>query len=212
MFLDSGGMKIESSILGIKNVKIHFKLTSPLTDLDSLKKSDFSIKKHSNYYIVREKSGYCVYSIFLKSGYVNVTGIRKFSQIVPTLQNFNKKFKQNITIDKVKVDNSTVTGRFEILYESKEEKKPKIYLNLEQIKFLLDNHTEYKHIKANLTPANFPGIIIRSKNLPTALVFTSARFTIVGGKTKQSIVKTHQQLCAIIEKYMKIFTPATSTA
>ena len=190
----------------VNNVKIHFKLKDPLKR-DFIQKvsnrENLNLKRHNNYYVLRSVSNKGpVYSIFLKSGFVNITGIRGFKYIRSVLDLFNKKFSQNIRIENIKVDNSSSAGRFYQVGPKSENSE--YYINLEDFKLLIDSHPEFHHIRTSLTPGNFPGAIIRFKNSPTALVFSSGKFTIVGACSLEKILSTFHEICRCMKTYEKI--------
>ena len=194
-------MKIKPVFPKVNNVKAHLKLSSgsnKKTLLDELK--ELNSIRHNNYFIVREEKDKIVYSIFPRSGFVNITGVKNFDEIEKAVAIFNKKFKQNISVADLTTDNSTASGRIADTDSSRD-----IQINLEHIKFIIDTEPDFGKLKASLSPANFPGIVIRSKNCPTCLIFTSGRFIIVGAKRKQDISTAYAQLCVIIEKYTKMF-------
>ena len=193
-------MNIKPLFPEVNNVKVHLKLpdnSSRKLLYDKL--NETNAVRHNNYYIVREEKAKTVYSIFPKSGFVNITGVRNFDEVENALAAFNKKFKQNIPLDQLKIDNSTASARITDAKSSND-----VQINLEHVKYLIDNETSFSILKATLSPANFPGIVIRSKTSPTCLIFTSGRFNVVGAKGKQDLSNTYQWLCAIIEKYTKM--------
>ena len=168
-------------------------------ELSSILNSSNAIR-HNNYYILRESHSKVVYSVFPKSGFVNITGVKNFEDVENVLRMFNTRFGLNVSPCELITDSSTASGR--IVDQNSEEST--IIIDLEHIKHIVDTESIFTDINASLSPASFPGIVIRSKSTPTCLIFTSGRFIIVGGKSKQSITAGYQQICAIMEKYMKM--------
>ena len=185
----------------MNNVKLHLKLSGSVSheELSSILNSSNAIR-HNNYYILRESHSKVVYSVFPKSGFVNITGVKNFEDVENVLRMFNTRFGLNVSPCELITDSSTASGR--IVDQNSEEST--IIIDLEHIKHIVDTESIFTDINASLSPASFPGIVIRSKSTPTCLIFTSGRFIIVGGKSKQSITAGYQQICAIMEKYMKM--------
>ncbi len=161
----------------VKNVKVHFKL-----------KKNFNVewksaKRFSNYIVLRLED--VVYTVFEKSGHVNVTGIKAFSGIKESVERFLNQFDLDFHPSSIKIDNVTCCGR----------------LDRKNISFL-DIKRDVKGLSITIRPHFFPSMLIRRKsgqqNLPTMIVFKNGKYIIVGAKTRKDIDSSFLALLRIL--------------
>ena len=192
----------------VNNVKVHFKLQKVVEKKILINKvnklENYTVKRHNNYFVVRHKQNKAVYSIFPDSLFINLTGIKNFKQIHKYIDQFNADFEEEIRLTEVFIDNSTSAGKF--YFEKKGAKIENIFINLEELKFLVDNHVLFQHMRFSLSPANFPGAVIRIKGWPTTLIFNSGCFTIVGGRSEQKIKETFSEICFCVRTWINTFS------
>ena len=208
--------KLKSNRPCVKNVKIHFKLLRPLhahtleNQVRQISSEQCEAKRHNNYYVIRNRDSKLIYTVFTNSKHVNITGIKGFNCIQSALAHFNKDFNQNIKRSQVVVDNSTASGKFFFIGPSHKNQPVDCdddfepFFPLQQIKFLVDHHLLFQHMRFSLAPAGFPGGVIRISGWPTAILFASGRFTIVGGKSNQKIRETYSELCFCVRIWKQI--------
>ena len=160
------------------NVKFHFK--SNIRDL-SYKTKNYIKSTHKNFIVLRidEK----VFTIF-NSGHINVTGVKCFNDVYNTVRMFCNHFlecdyeycKKSIT-----VDNSTCSAYIDV--------KKKLYL---------PDLIKVTKRTVSLRPDFFPGAVLREKNQPTVVVFSTGKFIIIGGKSYSEVNELYQQICQLL--------------
>jgi len=172
----------------IKNIKLHFRVKNKI-DHNNIPNCYKLRKQCGNYFTIQDKHSKTTYSIF-NSGFVNATGFRNQSSVLPAIEKFNIQFGFNITENEVHTDNITASGTIEAI--------PRF--DLSEIKKTIDLDADFKNIKTSLQPRFFPALILRFAELPTVLFFASGRYTIVGSKNLENIKKAFESLCAIISR------------
>ena len=171
----------------VSNVKIHFK--SFITVLEEKHKEGLTfnyISDNANFVTFRiNGGGKAVFTLFPKSGHVNVSGIPSFNNVQDTLSAFNNHFGSHIVSSDVCVDNSTASGQIQLqnsaLYKLIPLSKPYGYT-------------------VSIRPHYFPSAVIRSttpRKKPTIILFSNGRFIIVGGKSWRSILEVFQILTVL---------------
>lgn len=191
-----------SSFPTICNIKFRFslvgeKINLPLarSETELLKDERVGVKHVNNFVVIRD--GRIVFTIFHKSGHVNVSGVRDFSKIEEALAIFNRLFKTAVSREKITVDNSTSSGSlFTPLIASSEKIVAVQRLNLKELKNRVES-VGGEESTLHLRPHFFPGAVFRRKGKSTLIVFTTGKFIIVGAKNRLQIREAHRALCAI---------------
>ena len=145
-----------------------------------------------------------MYTIFYRSGHINISGIRTFESIKEAILNLNFHFVLNVSLDNIVVDNSTASGKF--------KKFDKSIINR------ITSSSLASAFNISIRPHYFPSIIIRERSsfhsqsthkkrlkkivsFATCILFTNGKFIIVGGKSECMIRETFHQLCALISTH-----------
>lgn len=171
----------------VYNVKVHWKITHlPLVIPINIKHQVI----HYTNFLTWRQYGY-VYTIFLKNGHVNVSGIKNFKAIKGAMETFNDQFDTNIQFDNITVDNTTASGRLP-------QEKICLYR-------LAKDHKQENELTISIRPHYFPSAVIRQKQKKeegkrrkgTIVLFSNGKYNILGCKTKESIEKTFEQLCVL---------------
>jgi TATA-box binding protein (TBP) (component of TFIID and TFIIIB) len=169
---------------------LHFAIHKPFLSTFQERLESYShkqqVKKYSNY-IVLSKSNNCpfTYIIFPINGYINVTGLKNYTNIIESVKficdNFHlsRHHCGNITID-----NLTISGfiGFEI--------------SLSEIFY---HFCEYYYTRYNINI--YPGLQIRFPKLGTIIIFSSGKYTIVGAKCLDNAKIIIQKLQPIAQQY-----------
>ena len=176
----------------ISNVKAHFLYKPDSLTKESLLENNANIVYHSNYWTFRPVNYVqYVYVVFPTRGFVNVCGIRSFEDCEFAQAAFIDLFSVE-TIRGITVDNSTANGKLP-------------YSELDLTKLM---HCTSDVCKISIRPHYFPAAVIRPKNkskfdinsLATAILFPSGKFVIVGGKNKEQIERSHNNLVSLLQK------------
>jgi len=162
----------------VVNVKYHFRASNIQIPLKN-------VKEKTNFKVVSFQK--LKLTIFPKSGFVNVCGVKNFENLSQSVCLVNSCLQTTISERDITVDNSTASGRLKL---------PQ-YFGFTTLR----TRVEYVNSAAQVSiqPHFFPGAIIRSQ-YPTTILFLSGNFIIVGGKNLQDIKKSYNQLCAIIQE------------
>ena len=185
----------------IHNIKFHFKLDCGFNYHKHVRLHNLKSKCWGNYYtfkLANKKKP--AFSFFPKSKFVNVTGVANFDDITKTVSDFNILFDTCVDPNKVIIDNITACGSFEeAARDNASLCKKRCKINLSNVRKLIIKQDEYKDINLSLYPLHFPGLVIRFPNkLPTCVLFSSGKFTIVGAKNADEIHKAYSKLCTVV--------------
>lgn len=166
----------------LKNVKIHFKCVPPI---ESHQLENVNHKKFSNFVTFR-LADRPIYTLFLKSGHVNVSGIPSFQAIPQVVSNFKQCFKCHISEGDVIIDNTTVVGN----------------IHLPCPLFQLIPFGAKHHISVSIRPHYFPSAILRFKRekLPAVLLFQNGKVILLGGKSWEAINAVIHRLHAFMNQ------------
>jgi len=178
----------------IRNIKAHFRINSediPRITLspqetksqelsESESESAAKVKLYHNFFVLRYKF---VYNVFPQSGFVNVTKLKKNTDIHLCVEKFCEYFslKRESISGTLTIDNITLSGKFE-----KE-------LNLQNIAERLCPDFQVKY-DINF----FPGLFMKFSQLGTILLFRTGSYSIVGCKKVSDSQTIFLKLCAII--------------
>ena len=194
------------SIPHLKNLKCHFRLPPPLAPfsenlLTTTLQSALEIcpalkwKKHGNFVVLR--IGKLVFTAFLRSNFVNVTGLKSESEIEPAINLFKSLLGIPLESEiSVKQDNCTWSGNLEKCFA------PRKFIDLHKLKLDLEKEGKFK---VSLRPHFFPAAVIRGEGGRgerggSLLLFRKGQFIIVGCTKKALAYQRVNQVCASIAK------------
>lgn len=170
----------------VKNIKVHFKTHQNLI----IPPQTLSVcTSHSNFLTLRNAP--YVFTIFAKSGHVNVSGIRGFEDIKTLVMRIKDQLDVDVQPSNIKIDNTTASGRLT------SDRPP-----LQSLPCRAAAHK----VLVSLRPHFFPSALIRQKKSETKskkgtiILFQNGKFIIVGCKSIPAIQETYDQLCAITAK------------
>jgi TATA-box binding protein (TBP) (component of TFIID and TFIIIB) len=172
----------------IKNIKGHFKVKYDYRSLLDQRLSElifhtWVIPYHNFTVFKKSANNLYTYIVFPKNGYINVTGIKSYSQICSAIENFCNVFhfsKQHV--HSFSVDNITASGQ--LLFE----------LDLSKVSETFSVYcTRYD---VNI----FPGLLIKVQNLGTITLFSSGKYTIVGVKCIRQLAQISQLVLTALEQ------------
>jgi len=171
----------------INNLKVHIVLTESGTR--KLKLGLFAEgreQKYSNFAVVRSKHTYIVFT----SGFVNITGIRSFTERPTVIPLFCQEF--GVTTDDIAsdivIDNISAAGNFQRRVDLK---------RLQRIvnKRKTQHSTFFSvHFDRNF----FPGAFCKTRGLGTLTLFPSGKYVVVGSKCLEHVEKIFQQMCVLM--------------
>jgi TATA-box binding protein (TBP) (component of TFIID and TFIIIB) len=179
----------------LENVVVYFKVKH---HLENLSKSEayleeyISRKPGRNFFILRIFS--CTFTVFPKSGHVNLTGLRRHNQIRPAINLFAKLFKLKRRLSKSKVSNTTYTGKINCLIPP--GKSTPIAKLLHDYK--TSPSTPITPFKLEFRASHFPSILLKVEEEGTITVFNSGYYIIIGCKNYRQAKKLHKALCVIM--------------
>ncbi len=171
----------------LSNIKFHFAVSRYINLLEKLENIEelISIKWKTNFAVFKDNR--TSFILFFNCGFVNVTGIKSFSEISKTLDVFC--ILLNISrndIGSISIDNLTSSGSFGHSIN---------LTNLQQyIKF---NQADFK-VHRNIS--YFPGLFCKHKSFGTIIIFQNGSFTLIGSKCLNSRDQLFSLMDAIIPK------------
>jgi TATA-box binding protein (TBP) (component of TFIID and TFIIIB) len=181
-----------STLPSICNLKAHINLKGLSSCIKQLNLSLEGKEKNQvrNYIVVREKF---IYTIFPRHGYINVSNIKNWEELLEVLPHFANSFNVDIyqiSEQRLKVDNTTSGGHF------------RRQINLVKLKELFNNNIDQQFPKAvfHYDRNRFPGAFLKSKSLGTAVLHTSGGYSIIGAKSQKDIDFIYSWMCAYIAK------------
>ena len=164
----------------VKNLKIHV-YSQPL----NLQYLAEKIQKHHRNFITLRQDHYA-FVVFEKRGYVNISGIRGFSDIIPSLKAFQRLTGVKLNPSGIHIDNSTSCGAF---------------IDTIDISKLVKTVASSKVAYIRVRPHYFPAALIRPfdrKKFGSIILFRNGKFIIVGPKSRVQIEETRDLLCHFI--------------
>ena len=200
------------------NVKFHFSLTHDEVCqvvfilegiLQGNNPTDLEVSKKRNFYVVRPHDSRIVNLVFVIFPHgkrvVNVSGVRTVRHIPYCLRVFKSRmnlvrdtFAEEIA-DTYVVDNITAVGKLCL--------DPDTLFNLVSRRTLVTRDaSSHRFQTCSCRPHYFPGIVLRSRALPTCIVFASGKYIIVGGKSIRDVKHAFQALCAVIQNQERATT------
>lgn len=185
----------------INNVKAHFRVTPDIGIPTALR--PFVECSGCNYWTVRpppslvldNKLRNCslTYVVFPKSGHVNVSGLRDFTDCEIAQDRFTHLFSVSV-VKSVIADNSTAVGNLPV----KQLNLHRVYLVVQRL--LTDDIVP---CTVSLRPQHFPSALLRpkreSKNrISTVILFGNGKFIIIGAKSIDQMNRTLENLKQIV--------------
>lgn len=175
------------------NVKAHFAVTVTESFEENLL-SQAGVKKHSNFYTVRPHAEY-VYTVFPKSGHVNVSGIKSFESVGAATNHFLQSLCVSVC-SPIQCDNSTTSGKLS---------RPVALFKFDE----LARREKNLPFSVSIRPHFFPAVLLRSKNTSnksegnedqtgSIIIFSNGKFVIVGCKSHSAIEWTKEKLSSIL--------------
>ena len=192
----------------IKNIKIHFEVCPSQLSQFRARVSEMEhcghLTRHSNFLTLSKNSSeytkQFTFIVFPSRGYANATGLRDYTQLSACVDDFCAAFHLSRRHLKpgIAIDNITASGC--LSHE----------LDLRKLMRELANspHSVFYNIN------HYPGLKFKVKNLGTAILFSSGKYTIVGLKCSTNAGAILELLAAAItqasitEKDMKSVKPA----
>lgn len=170
----------------INNLKVHILLDN--SGVTCLRKSLFTTvkKSYNNFSVVKDTF---TYIIFPQRGFVNITGIKGFLDIVRVIPHFCLFFgldECNILSDIV-VDNISASGNF---WQR---------VNLVQLHQAI-NKKKVKScfVSCTFDRNRFPGAFCRTRGFGTLTLFPSGKYVVVGAKCQEHVDNIFQQMSVVI--------------
>jgi TATA-box binding protein (TBP) (component of TFIID and TFIIIB) len=144
-----------------------------------------SKKTFNNFSVVREEH---TYIIFPEKGFVNITGVRRFSELVSIIPKFCAAFglAQTDVASDVIVDNISASGDF---YSR---------VNLSRLQQLLNRRGGEEYFTVQFDRNFFPGAFCKTRGFGTLTLFPSGKFVVVGAKCLEHLEKTFQEMRAVM--------------
>lgn len=192
-------IKTSQNIPSVKNVKIHFKVIDKfLTIPPSL---EDSTKYHSNFATVRINP--YVFIMFLKSGHVNVSGIKNFEDINTAIQVFNRHFSLNIHRDNITIDNSTASGEFNhsIILQKLRQIPSNLRVSIRPYCFpsaLIRPPPNHKKGNSYIKKTNKEKTSENTVDIASIILFANGKYIIVGAKSEHQILTTFKKLSDMV--------------
>ena len=144
------------------------------------------------------------FTIFPKSGHVNVSGVPTFDHISEALSVFNELFGCVVTARQIAVDNSTSSGSFSCCLLPDSQAK----LDIVGLKNYLDSELP-EGGSFSLRADHFPGCVLKVPGYNSVILFANCKYVIVGAKGRKDILQTREQACALIHRAYRTITLAT---
>ena len=176
----------------IRNIKLSFKVKK--NQLQSLKKTlERLLVRSPTLFIQKQNFVLCKlsvsFSIFITSGHINATGIKRFEDINRCFQLFHSMFKvSRKNTFKFQVDNITASGNWG-------EK-----IKLDKLKQII-NSEKNADVLVSFDSNRFPGAFIKFKNMGTLSIFKSGKYNIVGAKNHTQIDNIFQLTWKILQNH-----------
>ena len=184
----------EATRARIYNLKGHIRLTEiGIQKLKTALKTK-EVKTHNNFLVVKVKEGGHTYIIFPDVGFINITGVKGFSQVNSIIPRFCDTFglSRLEIAGGVEIDNISASGNFqkrvnlEILKSTLNKSKSRGE-RLGKIVFTV-------HFDRNF----FPGAFCKTRGYGTLTVFQSGKYVVVGAKCQQDLEEIVHEMFAVI--------------
>ena len=200
----------------IHNVKFHFRgpIFQSKVDLQQrLIQAVFqqprllrTVKYCRNFVVLKVASkSRLTFTLFPKSGHVNVSGVQNFDHITAALSVFNELFDCAVSVRQISVDNTTSSGSFSCcLPPSPHASK----LDIVGLKGYFDSGLP-EGGSFSLRADHFPGCVLKVPGYNSVIIFANCKYVIVGAKRRKDILQTREKACALIHRAYRTITPAT---
>ena len=200
----------------IHNVKFHFKcpIFQSKADLQRrLLQAAFqqprilrTVKYCRNFVVLKVvPQNKLTFTVFPKSGHVNVSGVRNFDRIADALSIFNELFGCAVTTRQIAVDNSTSSGSFSCCLPRPFQASK---LDILGLKGHFDSELP-EGGSFSLRADHFPGCVLKVPGYNSVILFANCKYVIVGAKGRRDILQTREKACALIRHAYQTITLAT---
>jgi TATA-box binding protein (TBP) (component of TFIID and TFIIIB) len=186
---------VETTIMSVaepvvSNVVFKIRLEDKIDSLPSCVDEGEDVVFHKNFCVLKLPPLTLV--IFLKSGHINVTGVKNFGAVQAALDRFNSVFDRKIPLSLIQVVSSTASGVVGGRVDFRKLWETSVKSTSSEFKFSFRRKT-------------FPGVVIRrkkedgrKKNGGCVQLFTNGKYNILGCKTESDLRTRYDSLCAII--------------
>lgn len=165
----------------IKNIKCHFTVNLESKNIISHLNPQSNLKLCGNLYVLRNKF---IYIIFPKSNYVNVTGIKNYTDLPLATEHFcDISSLPYSCLSSIIIDNTTYSGSLSTKLNLR-----KIYIKLRG-----------ENLKVRFNPSFFPGLFLKLSSVGRIIVFSSGKFNIIGSKCQADMLHHFQLLIACMQ-------------
>lgn len=178
----------------IKNIKAHFTLPNSellLLQLVNRSSSRIGIILH-NFFVFRKDS--FVYIIFPSPGHINVSGIKKETELNLAKEVFCDEigYKSEISNSSLIIDNITAVCSICSTHP----------INLPKLKEVVERRANEKEA-VSLRTYTFPAAVWRRGQKPTIQIFSTGKVVIVGGKSRREI---EESVALLSERLSELLT------
>lgn len=167
----------------VHNVKCRFNTKKSIVIPTQLKRR---VSNFYNFYVLR--LSHYTFTVFQKTSFVNVTGVRNFEDIDNALFIFNVYLNQKVEKEDIVIDCTTASGK---TVGGKT-------LDLVRIKNYIDRNKS-EDATASFNPHYFPAAIVRRKKQGTTILFRSGSYIIVGSKSSEGIKSVYKSTCRMLK-------------
>jgi len=179
-------MEVDTDFL-ITNYKISCCFSKFPKEFSSKLAKDQYTKQHGNFFVFRPKVKFCVFIIFPRSGFVNITGLKKEDKFPEAINLFLNHFQLNSRLTSLKIDNITACSKI------------RKFANIEVVEQILLSKKE-KLLSIKFNSYIFPSLYLKIKEKGTIIIFNSGKFNIVGLSCQSKIKDQISILSALINR------------
>jgi TATA-box binding protein (TBP) (component of TFIID and TFIIIB) len=175
----------------VYNLKVHILLTKEGAEHLKNALKTVEAKFHNNFAVVRAEH---TYIIFPEKGFVNITGIKGFSQLDNVITQFCQVFnlvKEEVASEII-VDNVSAAGDF--------ARRVNLVLLQQTFNKQRREGEKTRFFSAHFDRNFFPGAACKTRGFGTLTVFTSGKYVIVGAKCMEHVERLFQEMSAAISK------------
>lgn len=171
----------------INNLKVHVVLTEGGVEQLKIALLEKQKTSYNNFDVVR---GGHTYIVFPKKGFVNITGIKSFSELTSVIPQLCQTFglKTSEITPKVVIDNISAAGNFGQRVSLVRLQQIVNKGGVEKRKFFST------HFDRNF----FPGAFCKTRGLGTITLFPSGKYVVVGAKCLEHVEQIFQEMSALI--------------
>ena len=170
----------------VNNYKVHILLTPGGVEKIRKNLALRETTSHGNFVVVRDVY---TYSIFVKKGYVNITGIRNNAQLKRVIPEICISFclEEHEIASDVIIDNISASGKFGGR------------INTTHVQEQINKRGKERHrfFTASTNRGLFPGTFCRTQGHGTITVFTTGAYVTVGSKCLDSVERLFQEMSVV---------------